>query len=100
MKKVKYPELKSELKELAKEIKEWKRNRKEDKRFELRISLYEAQSQVDWRKDEFRHKHIAYCMLRGRKYEQIENFCKVSPNFDRIKRIMEKYEPQVVCASA
>ena len=100
MRKVKYPELKSELKELAKEIREWKRNRKEDRRFELKISQWEAESQVEWRKREFRHKHIAYCMLRGRKYEQIENFCKVSPNFDWINSIMEKYEPQVICASA
>ena len=100
MKHTKYPELKMELKRLAKEIKEWKRNRKEDKRFELKMQQYEVQDQIDWRKDEFRHKHIAYCMLRGRKHEQIENFCRISPNFDRIKAIMEKYEPQAVCASA
>jgi hypothetical protein len=100
MKFTKYPELKMELKKLAKEIKEWKRNRKEDRRFELRISQWEAQSQINWRKDEFRHKHIAYCMLRGRKYEQIENCCKVSPNFDRVNKIMEEHGPKVICASA
>ena len=100
MRYTKYPELKVELKKLAKEIRVWKNNRKQDKRQQLKMRQWEVQEQVDWRKDDFRHKHIAYCMLRGRKYEQIENFCKVFPNFDRINEIMEKYEPQVVCASA
>jgi len=100
MKHTKYPELKMELKKLAKEIKEWKRNRKEDRRFELKMHQYQVQDQVDWRKDDFRRKHIAYCMLRGRKYEQIENYCRVSPDFDRIDEIMEKYEPKAICASA
>ena len=100
MKHTKYPELKMELKELAKEIKEWKRNRKEDRRLELGISQCEAQSQVNRRQCKFRHKHIAYCMLRGRKYEQIENFCRLSPNFDWINEIMEKHESKVICASA
>jgi len=100
MRYTRYPELKSELKQLAKEIREWKNNRKQDKRRELDMRQWEIESQVDWRKDEFRHKHIAYCMLRGREYEQIEQYCKVSPNFDRIKGIMEEYEPKTLCASA
>lgn len=100
MKFTKYPELKDQLKKLAKEIREWKNNRKQDRRFELKMCQWEVQEQVSWRKDEFRHKHIAYCMLRGRKYEQIENYCRISPNFDRIDEIMEKYESQTICASA
>jgi hypothetical protein len=100
MKHTKYPELKMELKELAKGIRKWKRNRKEDKRFELKMSQSDVQWEIDDRKIDFRHKHIAYCMLRGRKYEQIETNCKVAPNFDLIKLIMEKHEPQTLCASA
>jgi len=100
MRYTKFPELKSELKQLAKEIREWKNNRKLDKRTELGMRQWEIESKIYWRKDEFRHKHIAYCMLRGRTYEQIENYCKESPDFDRIKRIMEEYEPKTLCASA
>lgn len=100
MKFTKYPELKSELKQLAKEIRKWKRNRKEDRRFELKMSLWKIQGYVDYYKHEFRHKHIAYCMLRGRTYEQIELYCKVSPNFDLVNKIMEEYGPQTICASA
>ena len=100
MKKTKYPELKMELKQLAKEIREWKRNRKEDRRFELGMPLYKVQDQVDWRKDYFRHKHIAYCMLIGREYEQIENYCRVSPSFDIINKIMEEHASKALCASA
>jgi len=44
-------------------------------------------------KEMYRHKHIAYCLLRGRKYEEIEN--KVGsgnePNWNFIKKIQEAY---------
>lgn len=97
MKNTKYPELKSELKKLAKEIRSFKACRKEDKRT---VPLWKIQDQIDWRKDEFRHKHIAYCMLRGTKYEAIERYCEVSPDFDRVKKVMEKHEPKTICVSA
>lgn len=55
-------------------------------------------------KKNFRHKHIAYCMLRGRTYEQIESKCgeKNKPDFDKIKEIMDEYEyaKENVCVSA
>lgn len=97
MKYTKYPELKGELKKLAKEIKGFKGCRKADKRS---VPLYEIQGNIDWRKDDFRHKHIAYCMLRGKEYDQIENFCRVSPDFDRINKIMERHAEKTLCASA
>lgn len=100
MRYTKYPELKAELKQLAKDIRKWKRNRKLDKRIELGIDLWHAVSKVEQYKYEFRHKHIAYCMLRGRTYEQIELYCKVSPNFDYVDAVMEEHGPQTVCASA
>ena len=100
MKYTKYPELKSELKQLAKDIRKWKNNRKMDRMIELDMFQHEIQAEVGWRKHEFRHKHIAYCILRGRKYEQIENFCKVAPNFDRIDKIKAKYEQEALRISA
>ena len=100
MKYTKYPELKSELKQLAKEIREWKNNRKQDKRRALNMTQWQVKFEIDWRKERFRSMHIAYCMLRGRKYEQIENHCKVPPNFDHIKEYMEEYAAKTICASA
>ena len=100
MKHTKYPELKKQLKQLAKDIREWKRNRKEDRRLELKMKQYQIQDQIDWRKDQFRHMHIAYCMLRGRDYEQIENYCRVSPDFDIVKSYMEEHGTETLCASA
>jgi hypothetical protein len=97
---MKYIELKKELKQLAKELRYWKNNRKMDRLIALDLYQHEVQSKIDWRKDEFRHKHIAYCMLRGREYEQVERYCRKLPDFDRIKRIMRDYEQKVVCASA
>ena len=100
MRHVKYPALKAELKVLASELKEWKQNRKLIRRTELKLKQWQVQDEIDWRKFEFRHKHIAYCMLNGRKYEQIENYCRVAPNFSEIDRIMEKHEQKTICASA
>lgn len=41
----------------------------------------------------YRHKHIAYCLLRGKKYEQIENKVREGnkPNFTYIEEIMREY---------
>ena len=46
-----------------------------------------------------RHFHIAYCMLRGRKYEEIEPRCHEEPNMARVEKIMEDYR-EAVCTSA
>ena len=56
--------MKAELKVLAQEIRQLKSKRKEYKGFVPGL----GSSQI-----EFRYKHIAYCMLRGRSLEQIEN---------------------------
>lgn len=41
---------------------------------------------------DFRHKHIAYCLARGRAYEQIENKVKESnePDWTAINHYLEK----------
>lgn len=98
MKYSRYPMMKDELKQLAKEIRECKRARKQDEREKLNLELYQVQYNIDKRKDIFRHTHIAYCMLRGRTYEQIENHCRVFPNFIRINKLMTDNEQKTVCA--
>ena len=33
--------------------------------------------------------HIAYCLLRGRKYQQIEKFCLKKPDWNHINTILQ-----------
>ncbi len=99
MKHTKYPELKIRLKQLAKEIREWKDNRKQDRRSKLNMKQWEVQSKIYHRAYEFRHKHIAYCMLRGRKYEEIELSCNNLPDFDEVDKIRGQYEQKTLCVS-
>jgi len=47
-----------------------------------------------------RHNHIAYCMLRGRSYEEIEKSCHEPANMARVEKIMEEYRDEDVCTSA
>lgn len=64
MKNLKLQERKTYLKSLAREIRELKSQRK-SKPYGYVSGLYSSQ----W---EYRCKHIAYCMARGRSYEEIE----------------------------
>jgi hypothetical protein len=60
---------KEKLKEMAKEIRELKSSRKGGKSIEVLSDI----SYKIWRlKREYRHEHIAYCLVRGRSYGQIE----------------------------
>jgi hypothetical protein len=70
IKSTRYPKLKSELKELAKEIRYWKSKRKLKNRGNNLLS--DIHIRLRRRKYEFRHRHIAYCELNGRKREKIE----------------------------
>jgi len=47
-----------------------------------------------------RHQHVAYCMLRGRDYEEIEAKCHEPINMVRVEKIMEAYREEDVCTSA
>jgi len=98
MRYTKYPELKAELKELAKEIREFKNMR--DHYWDYPRSQGEYQWAVQSRAYDFRHLHIAYCMLRGRTYEQIENYCREAPDFKRIDRIRGEHAEQTLRACA
>lgn len=52
--------------------------------------------------DKYRHMHIAYCLLRGRKYEQIENKVRDNnePKWSRIESILAQYRDteEIACA--
>lgn len=94
--------LKKECKSLAEEIRNLKSKRKEYRGYVP--GLGSAQSN-------FRIKHIAYCLLRGRTLEQIENKLR-DPNCyehkwvrDQAAKLVEKCKQeasneQTVCASA
>ena len=91
MKYTKYPELKAELKELAKEIKELKYKR--DHWWEFGNDQSEFMWQAFKTAREFRHKHIAYCMMRGRSYEEIEQPREDNkPDMVHVQLLMEKYD--------
>lgn len=86
----KYANFKNELKVQASKIRSDRATLKEAQRsfkecWRLQSDLLNMQSR-------FRHEHIAYCLLRGRTYEQIEN--KVAPgnepDMDRVKDIMDR----------
>ena len=87
---MKYIDLKKELKQLAKEIRYWKSKRKLDKRGVY--SLQNIESSIWTRKYEFRHRHIAYCQLRGRLRHEIEQPAPDNlPNEKYIEEIMEEH---------
>lgn len=95
---MKYINLKNKLKELAKELRELKSHRKLDNRGDW--SLYKLECEID--KDKFvaRHTHIAYCLLRGRKYEEIERpAADNEPDWEVIEAIKAEYkdEEEDVC---
>jgi hypothetical protein len=96
---MKIKQLKSKNKELSALIKQDKFKFKECQRGNLKWEEYYA-----WRKQEvgslyrnlssdYRHAHIAYCLLRGRKYEQIEPMVKLGnePSWSAIEFIMNEY---------
>ena len=96
---MKIKELKSKNKELSALIKQDKFKFKECQRGNLKWEEYWV-----WRKQatgssyrdlsvDYRHAHIAYCLLRGRKYKQIESFVKVGnePSWSTIELIMSEY---------
>jgi len=92
--------LKEELKALAAEI---RKNNIETKKLQKagEYAGHLQYSRISLKKD-FRHKHIAASLLRGRTYEQIEPKCRENnkPNMDLIKEIMDEYTKENVCVGA
>jgi hypothetical protein len=83
-------ELKSELKELAEEIRFLKSQRKSHK--------FGSVPGLFGKRYDARHKHIAYSMLRGRKYEETEQKCHEAPDMEVVKAIVESYN-EALCVS-
>jgi hypothetical protein len=101
----KIQELKIILKKLASEIKETKKKLKD---YQRANNGYEGPFSIFSLKYEFRHKHIAYCLLRGTDRSKIETLPKnpnkkfVEANEDYIKEVMNEYTEvsQDVCISS
>lgn len=97
---MKYIALKYELKELAKEIKNWKSWRKPKNRVGFDLQQWDVDEAIYYRSRDFRHKHIAYCQLRGRTRQEIERPAKNNlPDEKIIEEIMSDHAEDV-CVSA
>jgi hypothetical protein len=84
-------QIKEEQKEMAKDIRKKKSQRKQHE-YGWVPGLFEM------RRD-YRHRHIAYCLLRGTPYERIENPSKYNkPNMDIVKSIMEHWTEEKTAA--
>jgi hypothetical protein len=84
--------LKSELKLLASELKDDKVTVKKSQQERLEGAGI-LQYALLKKKKIFRHKHIAYCLMRGRTYEQIESKCREGnePDQNLIREIQRTY---------
>lgn len=92
--------LKQELKNISATIKKFRPIYKQRQRDGA--SLYDAEIRPYYDAlYEARHKHIAYCLLRGTPYEKVEPKVREGnePNWPRINKIMEAYreQPEAVC---
>lgn len=101
-------EMKEQLKTLAALIRKHRREFKDAQRTNT-VSWSADYWKVRGESEDFRYKHIAYCLARGRKYEEIES--KVhdgnAPKWDKINAILATITPrevpsesQTLCASA
>ena len=93
------PEQKSRLKEIkemlkkeAKEIRTLRHDCKDTQRGikEGKLVYQEDVASASWK---WRHKHIAYCMIRGRSYEEIERKCHEGnePSFQLVEKYKEEF---------
>jgi hypothetical protein len=69
----------------------WDNDNKREK--ELIANCLKTNNDIVKAKKYFRHMHLAYCLLKGRKYEQIENKVRSGnePDQKLIKKIQEAY---------
>lgn len=97
--KPKMQELKDLLKQKATEIRNYRSETKEYQRKHggccggRQWTLYIM-------KQEYRHYHIAYSMLRGKDYKDIESNSNSSPSCSKIDRIKEQYTDEDVRTDA
>lgn len=80
-------QFKQEQKDLAKTIREKKNLRKK-----VKYGYVEGLVQL---RCQYRHYHIAYCLLKGTNYERIERPHKYNkPNMKRVYRIMDEWKQE------
>jgi len=95
---IKLKELKEELKTIAGNIRKLKADTKASQKAKIYVGL--SQSMLLRMKRDYRHKHVAYSLLRGKTMEQIEKSTKPWPftqplDLNLIKIIREKYEETI-----
>jgi len=89
-----YGKVKPQLKSWAKEIRELKNSRKQDKRDGR--ALWDIEYDIAKLKYEFRHHHIAYCLMRGRDRIEIEQPRDDHlPNENKIEVILKNWEVEI-----
>lgn len=97
-----YLAVKEELKELAVIIRKLKFSRKLPNRGDR--LLWEIESEIDAKSRKARHLHIAYCLLRGTEYNDIEKpRAENSPSWSLINGYIEEYGvlvEEALCLSA
>lgn len=93
---MKYLELKNEIKENSAQIKELRIYIKEKTKTEYTGSKLFTKQGLSF---EVRHLLIAYGLLRGKTYKQIESKVKDNnePCMNYIKKLMNEYESKNVC---
>lgn len=98
---MKLKELKSRLKELALFNRQYKSKFKDMQRGNITwqdLSTFARTAPVG----DYRHMHIAYCLLRGRKYEQIENKVRPGnePNWTHVESVLQQYREvdEIACS--
>lgn len=75
--------MKQELKQLARQIKE-----KKSQRCKENCGYVSGLNEL---RHQFRYKHIAYCLTRGRTIEQVDSG---EPDMERVKWVMESMSPE------
>ena len=84
--------IKNELKTMAKEIREMKSIISKG----MSNGLYKGTEQYELilLKDKCRYTHIAYCMVRGREYSEIENTTRPGNeiNFSKLNTLIETFK--------
>jgi hypothetical protein len=106
----KYQQLRQNLKELAEAIRKAKSDHKQCQRDHGCDGYWEGEpGKSKWisrgfpfkLKHEFRHKHIAYCLLRGRTRDEIEHPADDNkPDENLIREIYDAYTEENVCVGA
>ena len=92
----KYQEVKAELKALAKQIKKYKEEYKEAQRQQKYNSVCRIGNNVTESVYQFRHRHIAMSIIRGRERDEIECPAKDNlPNEYYIQELVDKYKKEM-----